>query len=148
MNHKRICVFCGEKPGLFRSSNIVCGGTLQVCCIPCEEEMRTLSELEQCKRALRLRLADMPEKLEERIDILTNAEAHRHTCLRCGAKLTYGSVQHLDNSPLNDSLFSDMLDVVPVFCKTCGKIEFFDPDYLMQNKYIAHLIELDSRTED
>ena len=144
MKNKRICVFCGEKPGPFRSSNVVCGGTLQVCCLSCEEELRSLTELEQCKRALRLGLADMPKKLEDRIDVITNAEAHRHECLRCGAKLTYGTVQHLDNSPLNDGIFSGTFDVVPAFCSSCGKIEFFDPVFLEQNKYTAYLLELDS----
>lgn len=145
MRDKRICVFCGTKPAPFRSSNIVCGGTLQVCCISCEDEVRSLSELEQCKRALRLGLADTPKKLEERIDILSNAESHRHKCLRCGAKLTYGAVQHLDNSPLSDGIFTGTFDVVPAFCTSCGRIEFFDPKFLNRNKYISHLIELDSK---
>ena len=145
MRDKRICVFCGKKPAPFRSSNIVCGGTLQVCCISCEGELRSLNELEQCKRALRLGLADTPKKLEERIDVLSNAESHRHECLRCGAKLTYGAVQHLDNTPLNDSIFSSTFDVVPAFCSSCGRIEFFDPNFLNRNKYTAYLIELDSK---
>ena len=146
MKDKRICVFCGKKPAPFRSSNIVCGDTLQVCCISCENEVRTLSELEQCTRALRLGLADAPHKLKERIDILTNAETHRHKCLRCGAELTYGAVQHLDNSPLNDGIFGGTFDVVPAFCVSCGKIEFFAPEFLKRNKYTAYLIELDSMT--
>ena len=146
MRDKRICVFCGKKPAPFRSSNIVCGGTLQVCCISCEEEVRALSELEQCRYALRLGLAETPEKLEDRIDILTNAEAHRHKCLRCHEKLTYGGVQHLDSSPLNDSIFSNTFDVIPAFCRSCGRIELFNPGFLKRNKYTAYLIELDTKT--
>ena len=145
MKNKRICVFCGEKPGPFRSSNFICGGTLQVCCVSCEEELRSLTELEQCKRALRLGLAETPEKIEERIDVITNAEAHRHECQRCGAKLTYGSVQHLDNTPLNDGIFNGTFDILPAFCESCGKIELFDPKFLNRNKYIQHLIDLDSK---
>ena len=146
MKNKRICVFCGKKPSPFRSSNIVCGGTLQVCCVSCEDEIRALSELEQCQRALRLGLADSPKKLDERIDVLTNAEEHRHKCLRCGTKLTYGAVQHLDNTPLNDGIFSGTFDIIPAFCISCGRVEFFDPDFLQRNKYTAHLIDLDSKT--
>lgn len=144
MKNKRVCVFCGEKPAPFRSSEIVCGGTYQLCCIPCEEELRQLNELEQCRRALRLGLANEPEKLAERIDVLTNAELHRHKCLRCGAAVTYGTVQHLDNTPLNDSVFHGSLDVVPAFCKSCGKMEFFHPEFFRKNKYLACLIELDT----
>jgi len=144
MKNKRICVFCGEKPGPFRSSNIICGGTYQVCCIACEEEIKQLNELEQCKRALQLGLAETPDALEERIDVLSNAEAHRPSCLRCGTLLRFGSTQHLDNTPFGDNIFRDPLDVVPAFCSSCGKIEFFNPDFLNKNKYTAYLLELDT----
>lgn len=144
MRNKRICVFCGEKPAPFRSSNFICGGTYQVCCISCEKELGQLPELEQCRRALRLGLAETPELLDERIDILTNAESHRPKCLRCGQAIKFGAVQHLDNTPLNDGIFSDTFDVVPAFCKSCGKIEFFDPEFLNRSKYTAYLIALDS----
>ena len=63
MTNKKVCIFCGEKTGLFRASNIVCGGTLQLCCVSCENELKELTELEQCHRALRLGLAGDQEKI-------------------------------------------------------------------------------------
>lgn len=144
MANKKVCIFCGEKPGLFRASNIVCGGTLQLCCVSCENELKELTELEQCHRALRLGLAEDQEKIEARIDVLTNSETHRPMCMRCNTKLKFGREQRLDNTPLGDGIFSDTFDVVPAYCSTCGKIEFYSPDFIRRNQYLAHLVAADT----
>ena len=146
MENKKVCIFCGEKPGLFGKASIVCGGTIQFCCSGCEHELKQLDELEQCRRALRLGLAEDQEKRNARIEVLTNAEAHRPACLRCNTKLKYRREQHLDNTPGRDGIFSETFDVIPAFCSTCGKIEFFDPDHLRRNPYLSHLIAVDTTT--
>ncbi len=144
MANDNICVFCGEKIGLFSSVTVICADTHQSCCKNCAKEVKALSEEERCRRALRLGFAESPEKLEERIDLLTKAEEHRPTCLRCGAKLTFGRVQHLDNSPMRDSVFTDTFDVQPAYCESCGKMELYNPYYVSNNKFIAYLIKKDT----
>ena len=144
MANENICVFCGEKIGAFRSTSIFCADTHQTCCKDCAKELRELSEEDRCRRALRLGYAHLPEKLEQRIELITKAEEHRPACLRCGAKLTFGEVQCLDNSPLRDSVFTDTFDLQPAYCESCGKIEFYHPHYVSQNKYIAFLINKDT----
>ena len=145
MANDHICVFCGEKVGVFRSTSVFCADTHQTCCKNCAEELRTLSEEERCRRALLLGHADQPEKLAERIELITQAEEHRPVCLRCGAKLTFGHVQTLDNSPLRDGIFSDTFDVLPAYCESCGKMEFYHPDYVLKDKFISYLIRKDTQ---
>lgn len=71
MANDSICVFCGQKPGTFRSTGIVCAGTYQVACRDCEKELKYLDEVELCQRALTRGLAEKPERLRERIAQIT-----------------------------------------------------------------------------
>ena len=143
---KEICVFCGEAPGVFRSDVVYCGSTAQVSCKTCAKEMAELSEEERCRRALKLGLAEYPDRIQERITLLTEAENHRPACLRCGAGLRFGFVQNLDNSPLRDGIFSETFDVLPAYCTNCGKIEFYHPGYARKDKFVEHLIKKDTGT--
>lgn len=140
-----VCVFCGQKPGTFRSTTITCGGTIQAACKACEKELKGLDEVELCRRALVRGIAGNPERLRERIAMLTEAEDHRPKCLRCGANLTFMKVQELDNSPMRDSIFKDPFEVLPAYCESCGKYEFYNPQMIRKNKYLAHLIWKDTQ---
>lgn len=143
MANDNLCVFCGEKLGMFQITTITCGGTYQPCCKACYKELKDLNEVEQCRRALRLGLVGYPEKLEKHIEIATNSEKHRPTCLRCGTKLRFLRVQNLDNSPLADGLFSNTFAVLPAYCENCGRYEFYDPDFVEKNDYLVYLIKQD-----
>ena len=140
-----LCVFCGQKPGVFRDTTVRCGDTLQFACMACERELTGLSELDRCRRALIRGIAVEPEKLRERLELITKSENHRPKCLRCGSELTFMEEQTLDNNPLRDSIFSDSFDVLPAYCKTCGKYELFNPAVIRKNKYLAYLIDKDTK---
>ena len=140
-----LCVFCGQRLGTFRSTTIICGGTVQTACKTCEKELKDLEEIEVCRRALVRGMAENPDRLRERIDLITEAENHRPKCLRCGTNLTFIKVQPLDNSPLKDSIFKEPFEVLPAYCVACGKYEFYNPDIIRKNKYLAHLIYRDTQ---
>ena len=140
-----LCVFCGQKPGTFRGTTIACGNTIQVACKSCEKELKGLDEAEICRKALIRGIAEHPERIRDRIELLSEAENHRPKCLRCGTNLTFMKVQELDNSPMKDSVFAGTFDVLPAYCESCGKYEFYNPDVLRANKYLAHLIGKDTR---
>lgn len=144
MEKENICVFCGEKLGRFRSTTVQCGNTWQPACKACGKEVEELSELELCQRALVRGIAEEPERLRARIELLTEAENHRPSCLRCGGKLVFETVQSLDNSPMRDSLFEDAFEVLPAYCASCGKYEFYAPHIVRKNKFLAHLIRKDT----
>ena len=144
MANENICVFCGEKLGLFNSVSIACAGIDQPCCKDCAKDLKNLSEEDQCRRALRLGHAHCPEKLEERLELITTAEVHRPVCSRCGGKMIFESVQYLDNSPMRDSVFSEGFEVLPVYCESCGKYEFYKPDITDKNRFITYLIGKDT----
>ena len=144
MEKDNLCVFCGQKPGTFRSATVQCGNTWQTACKACEKEVRELDEAERCRRALVRGLAELPEKLRERIDLINEAENHRPKCTQCGGKLLFTPVQQLDNSPLHDSIFKDPFEVLPAYCENCGKYEFYNPTVVLNNKYLAYLIEKDT----
>lgn len=146
MEKNQVCVFCGEKPGTFRSTEVECAGTYQFACKSCEKELRDLDEVEVCRRALMRRLAKDPEVLEKRIALITEAEEHRPACLRCGTKLRFYDEESLDTSPYGDSVLSESLDVIPAVCESCGKMEFFNPVYVRKNKHIAYLIYRDTHS--
>ena len=139
-----VCVFCGQKPGIFRDTTVRCGDTVQFACMACERDLSVLSELDRCRRALVRGLAAEPEKLRERIEIITEAENHRPKCLRCGSELVFMEEQTLDNHPMRDSIFSGSFDVQPAYCKSCGKYEFYNPAILRKNKYLVYLIDKDT----
>ena len=117
MANDKLCVFCGQKLGVFSSTTVPCGNTWQPACKDCEKELQDLDELEVCQRALIRGMAQEPERLRARIELLTEAENHRPTCLRCGGKLIFVEVQELDNSPHRDSLFSEPFVVLPAYCE-------------------------------
>ena len=144
MANDRICVFCGERVGAFKDTWVVCGDTHQFSCKDCAKELRGLSEEEQCRRALQRGCAQQPEKLEERIELITTAEEHRPTCLRCGGKIKFDPVQYLDNSPYRDSVFSEGFEVLPAYCESCGKYEFYKPAVTNTNRFISYLIHKDT----
>lgn len=144
MAKDKVCVFCGKDLTMFNSDVFYCGGTTQDCCKPCGRELNLLSEEEQCRRALRLGLADSREKLEAHLSFLAEVENQRPACLRCGAKLRFGEVLTLDNSPMRDGIFSSTFEVLPACCSGCGKMEFYNPGYARGNKTIAYLIRKDT----
>ena len=140
-----VCVFCGQKPGAFRSTTVACGYTVQVACKACEKELKELDELEVCRRALIRGIAEKPDRIRERIELITEAENHRPKCLRCGCGLTFMDVQELDNTPMQDSVFTDPFEVLPAYCESCGKYEFYNPVIVCKNKYLAYLIWKDTQ---
>ena len=140
-----LCVFCGQKPGTFRSTTVACGSTIQVACKACEKELKGLDEVEICRRALVRGIAENPDRIRERIELITEAENHRPKCLRCGANLSFMKVQELDNSPMRDTIFKEPFEVLPAFCESCGKFEFYNPEIIRKNKYLAHLIWKDTQ---
>ena len=145
MANDTICVFCGQKPGTFRSTTIQCGGTWQPACKVCEKELKDLDEVEVCRRALVRGMAENPDKLRERINLIAEAENHRPKCLRCGSSLSFMDVQELDNSPMRDSVFMEPFEVLPAYCETCGKYEFYNPVIVQKNKYLAYLVWKDTQ---
>ena len=144
MASNNICVFCGEKIGTFRSTNVQCGGVSQPSCRTCAQELESLSDIERCRRALLRGLAVQPDKLQRRIQTLTEAEAHRPTCTACGGKLRFRPEQKLDNSPYQDGFLSSTFDVIPACCPDCGRYEFYNPRIVRKNPFLSHLIEKDS----
>ena len=140
-----LCIFCGQKPGTFRSTTVACGSTIQVACKACEKELKDLDEVEVCRRALIRGIAENPDRIRERIELITEAENHRPKCLRCGTNLTFMKVQPLDNSPLKDSIFKEPFEVLPAYCESCGKYEFYNPVIIRKNKFLAHLIWKDTK---
>ena len=144
MSNENICALCGQKPGTFRSTIISCGGTWQTACKSCEKELVDLNEYEICRRVLVRGLAVQPEKIRERIALIEEAENHRPACLRCGGSIKFGEEQQLDNSPVGDGLLTDSFDVIPAWCETCGRMEFYHPQIVKKDPYLAYLIEKDS----
>lgn len=144
MANEYFCVFCGEKLGLFNSASFACADIYQPCCKDCAKELKELSEEEQCRRALRRGCAQQPEKIEERIELITTAEEHRPVCLRCGGKMMFDPVQYLDNSPMRDSVFTEEFEVQPAYCESCGKYEFYKPAVTNKNRFITYLIHKDT----
>ena len=140
-----LCIFCGQKPGTFRSTTLACGSTIQVACKACEKELKDLDDVEVCRRALVRGIAENPERIRARIELLTEAENHRPKCLRCSTNLTFLKVQELDNSPMRDSIFKEPFEVLPAYCTVCGKYEFYNPDVIRKNKYLAHLVNKDTQ---
>ena len=107
-----------------------------------------LDEAELCRRVLVRGIAEHPDRLRARIELIEEAENHRPKCLRCGAKLRFDHVQELDNSPLQDSLLADTFDVLPAYCESCGKMEFYNPRIVNKNKYMAYLIHKDTNLDE
>ena len=134
------CVFCGEKHSTFRSTTIACGNTWQKACKACEKELRDLDEIEVCRRALIRGIAENPDRIRERIELIMEAENHRPKCLRCGANLTFMEEQELDNSPMRDSVFMETFEVLPAYCESCGKYEFYNPVLCLASQTFSKLL--------
>lgn len=145
MTNENICVFCGQKPGAFRSTTIQCGNTWQPACKSCEKELKGLDEVEVCRRALVRGMAEDPDRLRARIELITEAENHRPMCLRCGTSLSFMKVQELDNSPMRDSVFKETFEVLPAVCTSCGKYEFYNPAIVRKDIYMSYLIRKDTQ---
>lgn len=137
------CVFCGQKVGTFRSTNVLCGKTHEPSCRDCAKEMEPLPHTERCRRALQRGLANRPELLREYIEVTQSAEDHRPTC-GCGGKLRFMEEQNFDNTPHGDSIFHGCFTVLPGYCTTCGRFAFFHPETVRSNPFLAHLIEKDT----
>lgn len=140
-----ICVFCGQKPGAFQSTIVPCGGTYQNACKTCEKELKGLDDMEICRRALIRGLAEDPDRIRARMELITEAEEQRPKCLRCGEKLIFMKVQSLDNSPMRDTIFTDTFEVLPAYCEACGKYEFFKPAIIRKNKKLVYLASKDTQ---
>lgn len=145
MEKDNVCVFCGQKPGTFRSATVICGNTYQFACKACEKELRDLDDLEKCRRALIRGLADYPEKLKALIEVSAEAEKRRPKCVQCGGSLRFSRVQELDNSPMRDSIFKEPFSVLPACCQVCGRYDFYNPDIVRKNKYLVYLVEKDTQ---
>lgn len=145
MEKENVCVFCGQKPGVFRAATVLCGNTWQCACKTCERELKELDDTEKCRRALVRGLAEQPEKLRERIKLADEAENYRPKCTQCGGRLLFMEVQELDNSPMRDSIFHEPFDVLPACCEACGKYELYNPAVAGRNKYLAYLIAKDTQ---
>ena len=104
--------------------------------------MQELDEAEWCRRALRLGLADYPEKLKAFIELADEAEARRPVCLQCGAKLKFGAVQWLDNSRFADTVSRGFV-VLPARCPGCGRLELYDPDFIHNDPQLSYLLRAD-----
>ena len=140
MANERNCVFCGEKLGLFQFNDIRCADTLQMCCKTCAGELAKVTEAERCRRALRLGFAAEPEKLQAYVDMSEKAETRRPACTRCGTKLRFMDHQYLDNSPVGNGRFN----VIPAYCETCGKCEFYLPEIVGKIEELAFLVRSDT----
>ena len=145
MNNEELCIFCGQKPGTFRGTTVAVGGYYQIACKSCAREVEDLDEISLCRRALQRGLASHPEKIEERIQVVTEAEDHRPKCLRCGGRMIFQETQTLDNSPLRDSILSTTFDIRPAYCEDCGLYEFYNPEVVRKHKYLAYLIRKDTK---
>ena len=54
-------------------------------------------------------------------------------------------VQELDNSAMKDSVFAGTFDILPAYCESCGKYEFYNPAIIRQDKYLSYLIWKDTK---
>ena len=48
--------------------------------------------------------------------------------------------QYLDNNPVGNGRFT----VIPAYCETCGKCEFYLPEILQKNAELAFLVQSDT----
>lgn len=145
MANDSICVFCGEKLSKFRSATVQCGNTWQPACKNCEKEVKELAEVELCQRALVRGMANDPERLSARIALINEAEDHRPKCAQCGGKMTFMDAQELENTPYRKQFVTEPFEILPACCEACGKYEFYKPEIVLKNKYLAYLIGKDTR---
>lgn len=141
------CVFCGQPVNPFRASSVQCGNIYQLACKSCFKELNALEPEERCRRALLRGLADRPERIKEYLRVNAEAEDHRPVCPVCGGKMRFMQERNLDCSPLYDGVFSKYFNVLPACCPDCGRYEFFNPEIVRKNPFLAHLILKDTTTK-
>lgn len=54
-------------------------------------------------------------------------------------------VQALDNSPMRDTIFKEPFEVLPAYCASCEKYEFYNPTVVRKIKFLAYLIWKDTQ---
>lgn len=145
MADNRPCIFCGKVPGFWGSCTVTVADIPQQACTDCSRELRGLSELELCQRALESGLAAQPEKIREHIAFVEEVDAKRPKCSVCGTPMVFRGIQTLDASPMRDGIFTSTFDVLPMYCPNCCKMELFWPEMLERNKELAHLYRIDCK---
>ncbi len=143
---KSNCVFCGKELSFFGSDTLSCAGIPQSTCKSCRKEYEALGDAERCRAALKLGLAERPDDLLRYAELVETAEEHRYRCLRCGGGMRFGEELTLDKTPMRDSIFSATFDVLPAYCDSCGKIEFFERSIVARDKHLAYLMKKDGMT--
>lgn len=136
------CVFCGNPAGALLSTNVICGKTYQLACRDCAKELKALSNLDRCRKALILGLADCPHKLHEYIRFCADAEDRRPKCPSCGGSLRYTGEQYLGTA--SNHVYAPTSPVWTACCDGCGRYEFFNSDILRKNPHLDLLFRLDT----
>ena len=142
---KEICVFCGNEVGSVRGEYISCGPIYQWACKNCAREVKPLGETDRARRILQRRFTSQTAAFEEYVAMVDGAEEARPACLRCGAKLKFGRAVTLDDTPYRDGLLaSSGFSVLPAYCHNCGKMEIYNPGYILNNKLFSYLVAKDT----
>lgn len=128
---------------MFREESIIVGKTRQTCCSNCAKEVKDLSELELCRLSLQRGYAQNREKIEARVQLITQAEQARPKCLRCGGRMKFAERITLDSSPMRDTVFSSTYALLPCKCTACFRMEFYSPEVLKNDEMIAYLYSQD-----
>lgn len=135
------CVFCGNEVGYVRCDWLSCGPVSQLACKDCIRELKDLSEVEKCRRALQRGLAISKEKLEEYIAMVDSAEESRPVCPSCGGKMTFRKIVTLEK---RYDVFDPLFEIVPACCESCGRLALFDPAFIRRSKPLTYLAEKDT----
>jgi hypothetical protein len=144
---KEICVFCGEEMGYIRSEYVSCGPVSQWACKSCVKEVEKLTVEERCRRALQRGLAVGADSIREYLEKIEHAEEVRPACVSCGGPLKFKKHLVLHNISAENSLNSKLESacaVVPAACKQCGRMEFFDYDFVYENGQLLFLMKKDT----
>lgn len=143
---KESCAFCGERIGMFGGEQILCAGVYQPCCKTCAGDVAGLSQEELCRRALQSGGAACPEHLRDWLSTAQSAEEKRPRCRCCDGTVTFRKAITIYNT--TPGTFEDGLaaacELQPAVCTQCGRMEFFDPGFLRQNKLLSYLVKKDT----
>lgn len=142
---KERCVFCGNEVGYVRGDWLSCGPVSQLACKDCIRELKNLSEVEKCRRALQRGLATSKEKLEEYIAMVDSAEESRPVCQSCGGKMTFRKIVTLEKK---FDVFDPHFEIIPACCENCGRLALFDPAFIQRSKTLTYLAEKDTEKKD
>lgn len=140
-----VCALCGKKLSLFSQNALNCTGTTEIFCGDCYDRLYDLSPIQRARlvlekghpndrdslqNALERREADRAEKQKQRQSGLT--------CLRCG-KAMWRRGRRTFKLGEETFFFSDInrlasgsMELELLQCESCGKIEFYDPEFLPQ----------------